>query len=354
MNFYKTFFRPYFFLQDPEKIHERIIRLLAFGQYLKMPLPILRKVFDFDDPRLKVKLFGLTFKNPVGLAAGFDKDAKASWGLGSLGFSHLELGTVTVFPQEGNPRPRIFRLIEDKALINRMGFPSWGVEKFVENLKNRPSNCLIGVNIGKGRNTSLEKAWEDYCLLLQKVYHLADYIVINVSSPNTVGLRQLQAKKFLATLIKRVKKTRQTKPLLLKISPDLSWEELDDILEVVEREGIDGIVATNTTIERDSLKSENKKEIGGLSGLPLKKRSTEIIRYIYKKTHGKIPIIGVGGVFNARDALEKIKAGASLVQTYTGFVYEGPSIAKNINLGLLKYLEKHKINSIQELVGKEV
>lgn len=339
------------------------MRLLVFAQNLEILLPILRKVFELEDPRLKVQLFGLTFKNPIGLAAGFDKDAKVSWGLSSLGFSHLELGTVTVSPQEGNPKPRIFRLVEDKAFINRMGFPGGGVEKFVKNLKNQPSNCFIGINIGKAKNTPLEKAWEDYSYLLQKVYHLADYIVINVSSPNTVGLRQLQAKNFLETLIKRVKKTRQAliknkknkfKPLFLKIAPDLSWEEIDDILEVVEKERIDGIVATNTTIERGGLKSKNKKELGGLSGKPLRLRSTEIIRYIYKKTRGKIPIIGVGGVFNAQDVLEKIKAGASLVQLYTGFVYEGPSIVKNINQGLLKHLQKHKISSIQELVGKEV
>lgn len=360
MNLYKILFRPYLFLQDPENIHEKTIRLLLVLQSLKFPLPILRKTFGLEDLRLKVDLFGLTFKNPVGLAGGFDKRGVATKMLSSFGFSHIELGGVTLLPQKGRPKPRIFRLIEDKALINRMNFPNKGIDIFLQNLKNKPSDCIIGVNIVKGENTPLEKSIEDYKKLLKKIYSLTDYISINVSCPNTVGLQKLQAKNFLEALLKEVKKTREIlakkygkKPLILKISPDLSLKELDDVLNVVLKLGIDGIIATNTTLDRVALKSENKKEIGGLSGLPLKKRSTEIIRYIYKNTKGKIPIIGVGGIFTAEDVIEKIKAGASLVQIYTGFVYEGPSIVKNINLGLLKYMKKNKIKSIQELVGKE-
>lgn len=358
MDIYKNLFRPYFFLQDPEAIHNRIVRLLVIFQKLKIPLPIIRAVLKFEDPRLEIKAFGLTFKNPVGLAAGFDKEGKVSQALSCLSFGHLELGTVTLLPQEGNPRPRIFRLIKDEALINRMGFPSGGVEVFIKNLQNRPTNCVIGVNIGKGKNTPLEKADQDYRLLLQNVYPASDYIVINVSSPNTVGLRQLQAKNYLKDLLRGVKKTRASldksekpKPLLLKIAPDLSWDELDDVLEVVIDEKIDGLVATNTTIDRGVLKSKSKAETGGLSGKPLKVKSTEIIWHIYKNTKGKIPIIGVGGIFNAEDAWEKICAGASLVQVYTGLIYEGPSLVKKINQGLVKKMKEVGVSSITEIIG---
>lgn len=360
MDLYKNLFQPYFFRQDPEKIHERILRLLMLAQNLKIPLPILQKAFNFEDSRLKVKAFGLNFKNPVGLAAGFDKDAKVSCALSCLGFGHLELGTVTFLPQEGNPKPRIFRLVEDKAIINRMGFPGRGVEEFIRNLENRPKNCVIGINIGKSKNTPLEKAEEDYCSLLQDTYSLADFIVINVSSPNTVGLRQLQAKSFLKNLIKQVKKTGDSlakaqkvkpKPILLKIAPDLTWQELDDVLEVVDGEGIDGIVATNTTVGRNNLKSKSRKEMGGLSGKPLSVKSTEIIRYIYKHTGGKIPIIGVGGIFSAENAWEKIKAGASLVQIYTSLIYEGPFLVKKINQGLTQRLKETGARSIMEVIG---
>lgn len=358
MTLYKNFFRHYFFLQDPETIHNRIIRLLTIIQKLKIPLPIARAVLSFEDPRLEVKAFGLTFKNPVGLAAGFDKEGKVSQALSCLGFSHLELGTVTLLPQEGNPRPRIFRLVEDEALINRMGFPSHGVEVFTKNLTKRPDDCVIGTNIGKGKAISLENAGEDYRLLLQNVYPLSDFVVINISSPNTVGLRQLQAKNYLKDLLRVVKKTRASlsksekpKPLLLKIAPDLSWDELDDVLEVVMDEKIDGIVATNTTIDRGALKGKSKTETGGLSGKPLKVKSTEIIRHIYKNTNGKIPIIGVGGIFNAEDAWEKITTGASLVQVYTGLVYEGPFLVKKINQGLVKKLKEAGASSITEVIG---
>lgn len=361
MDIYKKFFRPYFFLQDPEKIHERTLRLLAISQKIKIPLSLWRKIFDFQDSRLEIELFGLRFKNPVGLAAGFDKEGKVALALVSLGFGHLELGTVTLLPQEGNLKPRISRLVEDEALINRMGFPSGGVERFTQNLRNRPPDCIIGVNIGKGKNTPLEKAGQDYRLLLQNVYPLADYIVINVSSPNTSGLRQLQAKNFLQELISEIKKARESfiksgekpKPLLIKIAPDLSWEEIDDILAVGGELGIDGLVATNTTVERGDLKSKNRKESGGLSGRPLGTRSTEIIRYIYQKTGGKIPLIGVGGIFNAQNAWEKICAGASLVQVYTGLVYEGPFLVKKINQGLVKKLKETGASSILEVVGSE-
>lgn len=351
--------RPALFKLDPERAHNLTLRLLA------LPVaPILSALFDFSDPRLAVAAFGLAFRNPVGLAAGYDKNGVALRGLAALGFGHIEAGTVTRASQPGNPRPRVFRLPADDALINRMGFPNAGAGRFVGQVSNLP-NTIIGVNIGKSKDTPLDCAADDYCALLAQVAPLADYVAVNVSSPNTPGLRQLQTRTFVNDLFKQIAGTRaslqrptsnfklQTSnplpPILVKIAPDLSWPELDDILDAVVASGLDGIIATNTTLSRDGLHAPPRlrDEAGGLSGQPLRARSTEIIRYIYRRTQGKLPIIGVGGINSAGAALEKIRAGATLVQVYTGLIYEGPGLARAINRGLAAA----GMNSIAELIG---
>jgi len=307
----------------------------------------LREMFVISDRRLEKTVFGLIFPNPVGLAAGFDKDARFFDELSCLGFGFVEIGTVTPLPQSGNPRPRLFRLKEDHALINRMGFNNEGVDKAVERLRNRKSNIIIGGNIGKNKVTPNEDAVNDYLLCFEKLYDHVDYFVVNVSSPNTPDLRELQDKKPLQALLGKLMSVRSVyvaagrkkRPLLLKIAPDLNNSQLDDIVAIVKDTGIDGVVATNTTIARDGLETERADleliGAGGLSGKPLEKRSTEVIRYLSEKSGGSFPIIGVGGIHSAEDAMAKIKAGASLVQLYTGFIYEGPSLVSRINKSLL-------------------
>ena len=285
-----------------------------------------------------IEVFGLHFKNRIGLAAGFDKNAEAIDALSNFGFSHIEIGAVTPRPQSGNPKPRLFRLPKNKALINRMGFNNKGVENAIKNLKKRRSNIIVGANIGKNTDTPNEKANDDYILLFNKLHDYVDYFTVNVSCPNIKDLKELQDKDSLLELLAKLKKINATKdkpkPILLKISPDLTNEQLDDTLYIIKQTDIDGIVAVNTTAQRYNLSYNqlkiNKIGNGGLSGLPLKDRSTEIIRYIHKKTQGQLPIIGVGGIMNRKDVQEKLEAGATLVQVFTGFVYEGPGIVRKI------------------------
>jgi len=283
--------------------------------------------------------FGLTFKNRIGLGAGFDKNARYLRELEALGFGSVEIGTVTPKPQAGNDKPRLFRLPKDKALINRMGFNNDGVEVIAERLKkSRNSRLIIGGNIGKNKSTPNEDAWKDYEICFKKLFDCVDYFVVNVSSPNTPGLRELQEKESLRKILSNLqsinKSNAKPKPLLLKIAPDLTKEQIDDVIDLAMEIKLDGLVATNTTISRDSLQTPKGKVdeigMGGLSGLPLKERSTEIIAYINKRTNGQVPIIGSGGIFTQKDAQEKITAGASLVQVWTGFIYEGPAIVKNL------------------------
>jgi dihydroorotate dehydrogenase len=300
---------------------------------------LMRQLFTFEHPNLRRELFGLSFKNPVGLAAGFDKDAKYIDELDCLGFGFIEIGTLTPKGQPGNEQPRLFRLPTDEALINRMGFNNQGVEIALEKLKNRNKSIIVGGNIGKNKVTPNELATEDYLYCFKALFDYVDYFVVNVSSPNTPDLRALQEKepltKLLETLQAENNKQTKPKPILLKIAPDLTNEQLDDIIEIVTETKLAGIIAGNTTINRAGLSTSNATleaiGNGGLSGAPLRKRATEVVSYIHTKSNGQIPIIGVGGINSAEDALEKIKAGASLIQIYTGFVYQGPSLIKRIN-----------------------
>lgn len=302
---------------------------------------ITRKLFVVEHPSLERELFGLKFPNPVGLAAGFDKQASFYKEFSALGFGFIEVGTITPKPQEGNPKPRMFRLTADEGLINRMGFNNGGLEMARRQLEGRDRSFIIGGNIGKNKVTPNENATEDYLKCFHALYDLVDYFVVNVSSPNTPGLRELQDRepltKLLATLKSENAKLDSPKPILLKIAPDLTNEQLDDIVAIVADTKIDGVIATNTTISREGLKSPEslKNEAGGVSGKPVRERSTEVIRYLHEKSSGSFPIIGVGGIHSAEDALEKLDAGASLVQIYTGFIYEGPALIKSINKALI-------------------
>jgi len=334
---YKSIVRPLLFKFDPEGVHHfsfRSIKLLS-----KLGLTRLAKSsFQVEDKALEREVFGLKFKNPVGLAAGFDKDAKLYQELSDFGFGFVEIGTLTPKPQPGNPKKRLFRLKEDQAIINRMGFNNGGVEAAVTRLK-KNKNVLIGGNIGKNKVTPNEEAFNDYKICFEALYDYVDYFVVNVSSPNTPNLRALQDKEPLTKLLaglQELNKLKGGKPILLKIAPDLTDEQLLDIIDIVKTTQIAGVIATNTTISRDGLKSENRAETGGLSGKPLKDRSTEVIRFLSVKSNKAFPIIGVGGIHSAADALEKLEAGASLIQLYTGFIYEGPGLIKRINQEILK------------------
>tara|TARA_B100000949_G_scaffold182704_1_gene164050 strand:- start:3469 stop:4485 length:1017 start_codon:yes stop_codon:yes gene_type:complete len=335
---YKTIIRPLFFSFDPEKIHYFTFSLIRFFHKIGFG-SIFRSIYKVESPKLERELFGLKFSNPVGLAAGFDKDAKLYKELSNFGFGFIEIGTVTPKPQPGNEKPRLFRLKEDAAIINRMGFNNDGVEEAVERLKGN-DKVLIGGNIGKNKTTPNEEAVNDYIICFEALFDYVDYFVVNVSSPNTPNLRALQEKKpltdLLQTLQDRNNLKEKRKPILLKIAPDLTEEQLLDIIEIVETTKIDGVIATNTTISREGISSENKKELGGLSGKPLAKRATEVIRFLSEKSNKAFPIIGVGGIHSANDALEKLEAGASLVQLYTGFIYEGPGLIKQINKAIIK------------------
>ena len=336
---YKLLIRTILFQFDPEKVHYftfSLIRLLS-----KVPgVPaIFKALYVVNDKRLETEVFGLKFPNPVGLAAGFDKDAVLYKELSNFGFGFIEIGTLTPVGQDGNPKKRLFRLKEDSAIINRMGFNNGGVTEAVKRLiKNE--GVLIGGNIGKNKLTPNENATDDYEICFETLFDYVDYFVVNVSSPNTPNLRALQDKEPLKQLLqtiqnKNLAKPKQ-KPILLKIAPDLTDDQLLDIIEIVNETKIAGVIATNTTLSREGLRSVNKSEMGGLSGKPLNNRSTEVIRFLSEKSNKSFPIIGVGGIHSAQDAIEKLDAGASLVQLYTGFIYEGPALVKAINKEILK------------------
>lgn len=314
---------------------------------------LLKALYQTESKSLERTVFGLHFKNPVGLAAGFDKNAELYEELGCLGFGFIEIGTVTPLPQPGNEKPRLFRLPADQAVINRMGFNNMGADVAATRLKFRKNkNLIIGGNIGKNKSTPNEDAVSDYIKCYEALYEYVDYFVVNVSSPNTPGLRELQEKEPLLHLLKTVQEKNQKqikpRPILLKIAPDLTDSQLDDIIEIVRESKTDGIIATNTTISRSGLTTEpalvETYGAGGLSGKPLTKRSTEVIRYLHNHSGGQIPIIAVGGIFTAEDAIEKLEAGASLVQLYTGFIYEGPVAASRINRGLIKHFNNRNVS----------
>ncbi|MEM8527291.1 MAG: quinone-dependent dihydroorotate dehydrogenase [Bacteroidota bacterium] len=332
--------KPLLFQISPEKAHHLTVKLFKIVLQIPIISTLFKQIYRYEHPNLEKQLFGLSFKNPVGLAAGFDKDGKYFREMAALGFGFIEVGTVTPKGQAGNPQPRLFRLPQDEALINRMGFNNDGVDALVEQLKKgKPKGVVIGGNIGKNKVTPNEQAVEDYKITFEALFPYVDYFVVNVSSPNTPNLRDLQEKepltKLLSTLQKLNQAKKQPKPLLLKIAPDLTFSQIDDVIEIASAVKLDGLIATNTTIDRSTL-STNSNAVesigaGGLSGAPLRERATEVIRYIYEKTNGELPIIGVGGINSATDALEKIQAGASLVQIYTGLIYQGPTLIKKIN-----------------------
>lgn len=329
---------------DPERVHYWAMARLQWA----CSVPLLRKWikgnYTYAHPSLERKLWGLTFPNPVGLAAGFDKDARWINELSCLGFGFVEIGTVTPRPQPGNDKPRLFRLPSDQALINRMGFNNQGASAAAQRLKGQRPDIIIGGNIGKNKNTANEQAIEDYELAFRDLYDVVDYFVVNVSSPNTPGLRELQDKEPLMRILNRLQvinsQLGKDRPVLLKIAPDLTKEQLDDIITIVSETRIQGVVATNTTIERTGLSTGQHAVsaigAGGLSGKPLREKATDVIRYLHQKSNGAFPIIAAGGIFTAADAKEKLDAGATLVQVYTGFIYEGPAIASNICKGLVR------------------
>lgn len=342
---YKFLIRPVLFLLDAEAAHHfsfsaiKLFSKLGFGG-------LFRSVFAMDDARLEREVFGVKFKNPVGLAAGFDKDAKLYNEFSDFGFGFVEIGTVTPKPQPGNPKKRLFRLLDDKAIINRMGFNNNGVFEAVEQLKKK-HRVIVGGNIGKNKVTANQDAIKDYLICFEALFEHVDYFVVNVSSPNTPGLRELQDKEPLTKLLKKLKShnsklakklNKKEKPILLKIAPDLTDDQLLDIISIVTDTQIEGVIATNTTIERTDLKSHLvlTEEIGGLSGKPLTQRSTAVIRFLSEKSNKAFPIIGVGGIHSPEDAMEKLEAGADLVQLYTGFIYEGPGLIKKINKAILE------------------
>lgn len=362
---YKKLIRPVLFRltkKDPEKAHELAIDLLKIvgaSNYLGRGM---KKFSAVNDPRLVQKVFGLEFKNPVGLAAGFDKNAEALGGLAALGFGFIEAGTITPHYQAGNDRPRMFRLQKDQALINRMGFNNIGADNIVRSnlILRRNKESPLGISIGKFKTTHLENAAEDYVRVLRTLHNFGDYFAINISSPNTPGLRKLQDKERFDLLLEELNKEmdrlsrpsgKKIKPILVKIAPDIRCLELDDILEICEKRMVSGIIAANTSVNRENLSAKGRivGEAGGLSGKPLFKKTLSLISYIHARTQGKLPIIGVGGIFSAEEAYEMFRAGASLIQVFTGMIYEGPMIARNINRGLVKIFEKEGVKRISEI-----
>jgi dihydroorotate dehydrogenase len=356
---YRLLIRPLLFRLDPERAHHLTLRLLARLARAPSLQTLMRQVRPLEHPILQTHVAGLHFPNPVGLAAGFDKSGVAVSAFPVLGFGSVEIGTVTPRPQSGNPLPRLFRLSADEAVVNRMGFNNDGADAVAARLRAIPRRIPVGVNLGKNADTPLDQPLDDYRLGLARLYDVGDYVVINVSSPNTPGLRDLQAQTRLSELLRGVHACNQTlaqarlarpRPLFVKIAPDLEPRALDDIVEVVQNCALAGIVATNTTVGRAGL-STPTHETGGLSGRPLRQRSTEVIRYLYSRSHGRIPIIGVGGIFSAEDAYEKICAGASLVQVYTGLIYRGPGLPHRINRGLVRLLQRDGFRHLSDAVG---
>ncbi len=371
MTFYEKLIRPILFNISPETAHEFGIEALKIGLNSKLAQNFAAERFAVESFG-EIKAFGLKFKNPLGIAAGFDKNGVVVNQLAALGFGFVEVGTVTFNPQKGNEKPRMFRLPEDKALINRLGFNNEGTAIVVERLKKIQPNCVLGVNIGKNKDVPNEEAIENYLASFDLAFEVADYIAVNVSSPNTPNLRELQKAENLEELLSELQKrnkvksiafrrlnrvekspeddTLNLKPLLVKIAPDLNESEIEAIVDIAQRLNLAGIIATNTTISRENLKS-NVSEIGGLSGKPLQKVSNEVIQKIYKYSNGKLPIIGVGGIFTAQDAFEKIASGASLIQAYTGFVYQGLGFAREINSCLAHILKEKGFANLNEAVG---
>lgn len=376
MDIYKSVFRPILFSglkADPEFLHHQVMQILRWlGESGENPLASLISAYFqqtccLSDERLKQTLWGLSFSNPIGLAAGYDKDGEALGAWSNFGFGFVEVGTVTLEAQPGNPRPRLFRLPTDLAILNRMGFNNQGAaamaKRFSLLAKEKIAQKIpIGINLGKSKVTPLEKAAADYLGSFRLLKEWGDYFVVNVSSPNTPGLRSLQESTQLATILDAIQQENQgQKPLLVKIAPDLDWEAIAQIIEIVKTYQLSGIIATNTTISRDGLKTKIldktgksiAEEAGGISGAPLRKRSTEIIRFIWKQTRGTLTIIGSGGIFTAEDAWEKIIAGASLIQVYTGLIYEGPWMIRRLNEGLLQKLSLRGLSNISQAVGLE-
>ncbi|MEL6785994.1 MAG: quinone-dependent dihydroorotate dehydrogenase [Cyanobacteria bacterium J06607_15] len=355
---------------DPETAHRQMLKTLnnielnRHSAWGKLAIKQLEKSFCVTDSRLQQTLWGLDFNNPFGLAAGFDKDGTAAGMWSSFGFGFAELGAVTLHAQSGNPRPRMFRLPEDKAALNRMGANNLGAAVMADTLaqtwKRQPRQIPIGINLCKSKIAALDNATTDYVGSFEYLQSVADYFVVNVSSPNTPGLRSLQAVESLEPILSGLQEANtQQQPILIKIAPDLSWDDIKDILNLATSYDLAGVIATNTTIRRDGLNTDVlpetgksiKDEAGGVSGLPVRQRSTEVIRFIYQETGGKLPIIGVGGIFNADDAWDKIIAGASILQVYTGWVYEGPWMVNQVLSGLLAKLDEKGLENISDAVG---
>ncbi len=381
-NYFYRQLRPFLFASDAEKVHERMLSIVESISKIPGFLPFLRWQFREENPVLRTKLLGRTLENPVGLAAGFDKDGRIHPALFALGFGFVEVGTVTPQPQSGNPRPRLFRLLKDHALINRLGFNNQGAWKMAERLVaitlkikledteyfdhsgDYPANIasgMLGINIGKNKDTALENATEDYVSALSTLHPFADFLTLNISSPNTEDLRNLQEKDALRALLDSVCARRdkldqnhlRNTPLLVKLAPDLDDDALENCIRVIQEFSIQGVIATNTTIERPELKSKHRNQSGGLSGKPLRKRSTELIRNLSAELGADVPIIGVGGIFNGADAYEKIRAGASAVQIYTALIFEGPGLVRKIKAELANLLEKDGFKSVTEAVGTD-
>ncbi|MEE3266813.1 MAG: quinone-dependent dihydroorotate dehydrogenase [SAR324 cluster bacterium] len=382
LNYLYRQLNPLLFAGDAEKVHERMLTSVEFFSKIPGFLPLLRSQFLDENPLLHTKLFVKTINNPIGLAAGFDKDGRIHPALFALGFGFVEIGTVTPRPQEGNPRPRLFRLKEDQAVINRMGFNNQGAWKMAERLvantlkiksadadifelsEDYPANIvsgMLGINIGKNKDTSLEKATDDYVSALSTLHPFAEYFTLNISSPNTENLRNLQEKEALRILLDSVCARRdeldrnhsRNTPLLVKLAPNLDGEALKNSAHVIQEFSIQGVIATNTTVERPELKSKNRTETGGLSGKPLQKRSTAMIRTLFAELGTDIPIIGVGGIFNGADAYEKIRAGEAAVQIYTALIYEGPGLVRKVKEELSNLLESDGYKSVSEAVGAD-
>ena len=363
---YKSFFRPLLFRKDPEDSHEMILALMAKAEGFS---GIFEKFYNIDDARLVVKIGSLTFPNPVGLAGGFDKNAVAPRTIASFGFGFMEIGAITAQPQPGNPKPRLYRLPEDDALINRLGFNNEGAAAIAAKLEHMRARgelpkIPLGMNIGRTKIVETKDAVADFLACFERLYPYGDFFTLNVSSPNTPNLRDLQEKNLLRDLLSAVQEKNrelaaqakiEPKPVFVKIAPDMEFSQVDEIVEVVESMQLAGIVATNATaFMRENLKSRNGSEPGGLSGRPITAKVTSFVSHIYKQSKGQLPIIGVGGIFNAEDAYDKIRAGASAVQIYTGWIYEGPGAVKRINQGLRRLLERDGLKHISEAVGLKV
>lgn len=361
---YTKIVKPVFFRMDPEKAHHITIDGLSVAGKVPGVLSLLEKMYGVHEtPELAMDLWGIHFPNVIGLAAGLDKNGVAVPGFSSIGFGFMEVGTVTPLPQSGNDLPRLFRLPEDQGLINRMGFNNYGAEAMAEQLQPlQTRNIPVAINIGKNKATPNDQAEEDYKKCIQSLYPYGDFFVVNISSPNTPDLRSLQhgeeLKSLLSAVTQEMKKQQEIhqssrKPVLVKIAPDLTDIELEYITDTISQSGVDGIIATNTTLSREGLKHPHAKEMGGLSGKPLLERSTEIIRKIYKQTEGKLPIIGSGGIFTSKDAYDKIKAGASMIELYSALIYKGPGVVKEIHAGLREALQRDGFRHISEAIGKE-